>query len=254
MKIFDSHAHYNDDKFDDDRETLLLEQLADYVIMNVGADIKSSMEGIELAHKYNHIYASVGVHPHYAEGVTDEDIELLKQLATKDKVMAIGEIGLDFYYDHSPRDVQRSCFKKQLAVAKELKMPVIIHSRDACQETFDILKEANVSDGVIHCFSGSKELALEYIKRGFHIGIGGALTFKNARKTVDVVREIPLDRILLETDAPYLAPVPYRGKRNDSSFLVHVIQKIAEIKGISSDIVATQTFSNARRLYRISNL
>ncbi len=191
---------------------------------------------------------------YYVAQLDISDLEVLEELAKQPKVKAIGEIGLDYYYDNSPRDVQKEWFRLQLGLAKKLDMPVIIHSRDACQETFDILKEANVTDAVVHCFSGSKELAAEYVKRGLYIGIGGALTFKNARKTVEVVREIPLEKIVIETDAPYLAPVPHRGQRNDSSYLVHVIKKIAEIKELDVETVAEQTFSNALQLYRITDI
>lgn len=250
---FDSHAHYNDEKFDEDRTELLQklqENQVDYVV-NAGADMESSKQGIELAKEYSFIYAAVGVHPHDVENMTDNDIEELEQMASEPKVVAIGEIGLDYYYNHSTEDMQVKWFDKQLELAKKLNMPVIIHSREACQATFDQISQSGVAEGVIHCFSGSKELAKEYVKKGFYIGIGGSLTFKNARKTVEVVEAIPLEYILIETDAPYLTPVPHRGKRNDSTYLEHVVAKIAEIKGMPVDEVARITTENAKKLFRI---
>ncbi len=252
MKIFDSHAHYDDDRFNEDQKELLDKLMENEIyIMNVGADMEGSYAGVELAKKYPNIYAAVGVHPHYADNIIDNNMNELTELSKHEKVLAIGEIGLDFYYDKSQRDIQRKWFRKMLNLAKDLDLPVIIHSREADQETFDILKEENVTNGVIHCFSGSKELACEYIKRGFYIGIGGTLTFKNARKTVEVVEAIPLERILIETDAPYLTPVPYRGQRNNSLYLEHVIEKIAQIKEIDIKTVADTTFENAKVFYRL---
>lgn len=250
---FDSHAHYDDERFDEDREVLLGELPSKGVscIVNAGANMSSSRAGILLAQQYDYVYASVGVHPHDVEEMTEQDLMELKELSQTRKVVAIGEIGLDYYYDLAPRELQRYWFKQQLELAKQVELPVIIHSRDACQETFDLLKEQEIAKGVIHCFSGSKELAKEYVKRGLYIGIGGAITFKNARKTVEVVEEIPLEMILIETDAPYLTPVPYRGKRNDSSYLKQVVEKIAEIKGITPEEVARVTTENAEKLFKI---
>lgn len=250
---FDSHAHYNDERFDEDRDTLLNrvhEEGVEYII-NIGADMDSSKASVELADKYSFIYATVGVHPHDVSGMTMEDLETLEEMARLPKVVGIGEIGLDYYYNLSSSEDQIKWFKLQLELAKRLDLPVSIHSREACQLTFDIIKESGVKEGVIHCFSGSRELAIEYVKRGFYIGIGGSLTFKNARKTVEVVESIPLDKILIETDCPYLTPVPHRGKRNDSSYLPFVIDKIAEIKGITSDEVCKITLNNAKKLFRI---
>lgn len=250
---FDSHAHYDDERFEEDRESLLeslKEKGVDFVV-NAAADMSSCYTSLALAEKYPFIYSSIGVHPHDVKDLTEADLEEMKQLAAHKKVVAIGEIGLDYYYDNSPREMQRIWFMKQLLLAKELDLPVIIHSRDASQETFDLIVESGVKEGVIHCFSGSYELAKEYVKRGFYIGVGGSLTFKNARKTVEVVEGIGLDHILIETDSPYLTPVPHRGKRNDSSYLEYVVQKIAEIKGISEDEVARITCQNAKLLFRI---
>lgn len=250
---FDSHAHYNDERFDEDRDALLNrihEEGVEYII-NIGADMDSSKESVALAHKYSFIYATVGVHPHDVSSMTMEDLETLEEMARLPKVVGIGEIGLDYHYNLSSPEDQIKWFKLQLELAKKLDVPVSVHSREASQLTFDIIKESGIKEGVIHCFSGSRELAIEYVKRGFYIGIGGSLTFKNARKTVEVVEHIPLDKILIETDCPYLTPVPHRGKRNDSSYLPFVIDKIAEIKGITADEVCKITLNNAKKLFRI---
>ncbi len=250
---FDSHAHYDDERFDEDRYKLIEsmnEKGVDYIV-NAAADIPSCYTSLALAHKYPFVYCSIGVHPHDAKTLDDEKLAELKKLAGEEKVVAIGEIGLDYYYDSSPRDEQRKWFKAQLELAKELDLPVIIHSREACQETFDTIMASGVKEGVIHCFSGSKELAKEYVKKGFYIGIGGSLTFKNARKAVEVVEAIDLEHIVIETDAPYMTPVPHRGKRNDSLYLQYVVEKIAEIKGISIEEVSDITCQNGKKLFRI---
>lgn len=251
---FDSHAHYDDERFEEDRESLLeslKEKGVDFVV-NAAADMSSCRTSLALAEKYAFIYSSIGVHPHDVKNLTEADLEEMKQLAAHRKVVAIGEIGLDYYYDYSPREMQRNWFMKQLLLAKELDLPVIIHSREASQETFDLIVESGVKEGVIHCFTGSYELAKEYVKRGFYIGVGGSLTFKNARKAVEVVEGIDLNHILIETDCPYLTPVPHRGERNDSSYLKYVVEKIAEIKGISENEVARISCQNAKLLFRIS--
>ncbi|MDA3730953.1 TatD family hydrolase [Niameybacter massiliensis] len=250
---FDSHAHYNDERFDEDRDMLLnrIHQEGVEFIINIGADMPSSRESISLAETYPFIYATVGVHPHDVSTMTMNDIETLEEMARHPKVVGIGEIGLDYYYNHSSEEEQVKWFKAQLELAKKLDLPVSIHSRDASQLTFDIIKDSGIKEGVIHCFSGSQELAVEYVKRGFYIGIGGSLTFKNARKTVEVVERIPLESILIETDCPYLTPVPHRGKRNDSSYLPFVMQKIAEIKGITEEEVARITLENTKKLFKI---
>lgn len=250
---FDSHAHYNDERFDEDRDQLLKEMHEKGVgyIINVGADMPSSRESIMLAEEHPFVYAVVGVHPHEVDEMTMADLEELEEMTMRPKVVGIGEIGLDFYYNHSTEENQIKWFKMQLELAKKLDLPVSIHSRDACQLTFDTIVASGVKEGVIHCFSGSYELAKEYVKRGFYIGIGGSLTFKNARKTVEVVEHIPLNKLLIETDCPYLTPVPHRGKRNDSSYLTYVIRKIAEIKGITEEEVARVTLENTKKLFRI---
>ena len=257
--FFDSHAHYDDTRFDEDRHELLsamAKNKVDYIV-NAAADITSSNEGIRLSEEYPFIYTAVGVHPHsvekldaFNEGSTT--IEFLKELANHPKVVAIGEIGLDYYYEHSPREIQKIWFKRQMELAKKVDLPIIVHSRDASQETFEMIRESGLSKGVIHCFSGSPEMALEYIKLGFYIGVGGTVTFKNARRSVEVVEQIPMESIVIETDCPYLTPVPHRGKRNDSTYLVHISEKIAEIKNISIEEVAHITSKNAKVLFGIT--
>ena len=248
---FESHAHYDDERFDEDRDTLLASFPAEGIetVVNASSDIKSSKASIALSEKYPFFYAAVGVHPHEVENITEADIDELRELSKHPKVVAIGEIGLDYYYDLSPRDLQRHWFKRQLELADELKMPVIIHSRDAAQECFDIIKNSNVRNGVIHCYNGSAEMAEEYIKMGFYIGVGGSLTFKNNKKGVETVERIPIEKILIETDSPYLAPVPYRGKRNDSRLLKYVVERISQIKNIPENDICNITKNNAQNLF-----
>lgn len=250
--IFDTHAHYDDERFDEDRYTLLAElnKSCTSAIINCGCDLESSLETISLAEKFPFIYAAVGVHPHEAETVNDTELDKIKELYKKDKVVAVGEIGLDYYYDFSPREKQLEIFRKQIITAKELSLPVIIHDRDAHEDTMNILKELQPK-GVVHCFSGSAEMAKEILKLGLYIGIGGAVTFKNARKPVEVVEIVPLDKLLLETDAPYMTPVPFRGKRCDSSHIAYTAQRIAEIKGIEAQELIDRCSENAKRLFGI---
>ena len=248
---FDSHAHFDDEKYNENRDSLIREMNengVDYII-NIGADMKSSQNSIELAKKYDFIYATIGVHPHEVEKMTEEDIKDLEEMAKYEKVVGIGEIGLDFYYDFSQRDKQRYWFERQLELAKKLDMPVSIHSREATMECFEIIKNSGVRKGVIHAFSGSVEIAREYIKMGFYIGVGGVLTFKNSKKLVDVVKDISIDNILLETDSPYLAPVPVRGSVNNSQNLKYIADKISEIKQISAEKVCEITTKNAKCLF-----
>lgn len=248
---FDTHAHYDDEKFDENRDILIEEMHSngvDYII-NIGADMESSLKSMELAKKYDFIYAAVGVHPHEVENMTEADIDRLREYSKYEKVAAIGEIGLDYYYDFSPRDKQRYWFEKQLDLAAELDLPVSIHSRDAAQETFDIIKNSGVRKGVIHAYSGSVEMARDYINMGFYIGVGGVVTFKNAKKLIDVVRFVPMEKILLETDSPYLSPVPLRGTVNNSQNLKYVADKIGEIKQISSEKVCEITSQNAKVVF-----
>lgn len=250
---FETHAHYDDKKFDEDRNEILnsLKENNIKYVVNVGADMKSSYDSIKLSQEYDFIYASVGVHPHEARNMKEEDYKILEQWLQYDKVVALGEIGLDYYYDFSPREVQREVFKKQLKICENITKPVIIHSRDANQEVFDMIKESKVRKGVIHAFSGSLEMALEYIKLGFFIGVGGVLTFKNANKLVNVVENIPLEHILIETDSPYLSPVPVRGTRNNSQNLKYIVEKISEIKHIERENVEKITLETAKMFFCI---
>lgn len=253
--LIDSHVHLDDIKFDGDRH-ILIENFKNNnieLVINIGADLKSSVASVDLANKYPNIYAAIGIHPHSAKEVNTMVMEQLKELALNEKVIAIGEIGLDYYYDNSPRDIQRKWFVEQLKLAKELDLPVIIHTRDAMGETFDILKNnqnGNVR-GVLHCYSGSTEMALEYIKMGFYISLGGPVTFKNARVVREVAEVVPLDKLLIETDCPYLTPEPYRGKRNEPVYVKYVAEKIAEVKKISYDELVKATNANAKRLFGI---
>ena len=253
--IFDTHAHYDDDAFDEDRDTLLGEIFSSGIccITDVGASVKSSKSAVAFSKKWPQIYAAVGVHPDSTADMTEEDIETLRSLAQEKKVVAIGEIGLDYYWDNSPREVQKKWFERQLALAREVDLPVIIHSREAAKDTMDIMREAAKAGntGVIHCYSYAAPMAKEYISMGFFIGIGGVLTFKNARVIKEVASEIPLSSIVLETDSPYLAPVPYRGKRNNSMYLKEVVKQLAQIKQVSEETVITTTLANAKRLYRL---
>lgn len=254
--IFDSHAHFDDDAFDEDRDELLGSFLENGIgkVMNVGASIHSTKTTIELANRYDFMYAAAGVHPSETEELNEENFAWLREQCREKKVKALGEIGLDYYWPEPSKVIQKKWFIRQLELAKELDLPIIIHSRDAAEDTLEIMKEhAKGLKGVIHCFSYSKEMADIYIKMGFYIGIGGVLTFKNARKTVEVVENIPLEKIVLETDSPYLAPVPFRAKRNSSLNLKYVVEKIAEIKGISTEEVETVTYQNAMDLYHITD-
>ena len=250
--IFDTHAHYDDSRFDEDRTELLSSLLNVTVsgIINCGCDLKSSYKTVTLAEKYPLLYGAVGVHPHEAEETTDEDLEKIKELYSHEKVVAVGEIGLDYFYDFSPREKQIEIFRKQIITANELGLPVIIHDRDAHEDTMNILKDLKPK-GIVHCFSGSAEMAKEVLKLGLYIGVGGAVTFKNARKPVEVAEMLPLDRLLLETDAPYMTPVPFRGKRCDSSHIAYTAEKIAEIKGIGVQELIDKCTENAKTLFNV---
>ena len=254
IKIFESHAHYDDQQFDDDRQELLKSMHANGIgtIVNVGASLKGCENSIALAKEYPFIYVALGIHPDEIGKLNEETFEWLKEQYNHKKVVAVGEIGLDYYWDNESHEMQKKWFIEQLKLAKELNLPVIIHSRDAAKDTIDIIKMygKNIS-GVIHCFSYSIEMAREYIKLGFYIGVGGVVTFKNAKKLKEVVKEIPLDKILLETDCPYLAPVPNRGKRNSSLNLIYVAEEIAQIKKIKVEEVIDQTTKNAKKMYKI---
>lgn len=252
--IFDSHAHYDDKQFGEDRDELLSSMAQNGItkIVNVGASIESSKRAVALAKQYEFVYAAVGVHPSDISCLSEDGISWLKKAAAHEKVAAIGEIGLDYYWDKEPeiQEQQKVWFRRQLALAREVQLPVIIHSRDAAADTLEIMKESGAGiPGVIHCFSYSKELALEYVKMGYYIGVGGVVTFKNARKLKEAVAEIPMERILIETDCPYLAPEPNRGKRNSSLYLPYVVETVAELKGLTPGEVEEISFQNAMKLY-----
>ncbi len=251
--FFDSHAHLNDDRFDDDRDELIasFNQNGICNVINIGADIKSSKESIELAEKYDFIYAAVGIHPHDVEDMTDADLDTLSDMSKHKKVVAIGEIGLDYYYDNSPRELQRKWFRAQMELANKLNLPVIIHSRDAMGDTLEILRDCPVKAGVLHCYSGSVESAKEILKLGYYISFAGPVTFKNAKGLTEVAEFVPMDKLLIETDCPYLTPEPYRGKRNSSLYVPEVAKKIAELKGLPVEEVAKATKENTKRLFEI---
>lgn len=253
--IFDTHAHYDDEAFLEDREAIfsqLKEKGIDYIV-NIGANMASSRETVKLCEQYDFIYGAVGVHPSDAEEITDASLEELKELAGHDKIAAIGEIGLDYYWPEPSKQIQKTALEAQVALAKEVKLPIVIHSREAARDTADILSSLHAGDcgGVIHCFSYTKEMAREFLNMGFYIGIGGVVTFKNAKKLKEAVTYIPMDRIVLETDCPYLAPDPYRGKRNSSLYLPYVAEEIARLKGIPYEEVLACTMANAKKMYRI---
>lgn len=253
--IFETHAHYDDERFEEDRDQLLAAMPGQGIerIINVGANIEGSKNSIELAKRYDYIYAAIGVHPSDISCLNDGAMEWLRSQAAWEKTVAIGEIGLDYYWDKEPQVQmrQQEWFRRQMELAREVKLPVIIHSRDAAEETMHLMREMNAQEipGVIHCYSYSKEMAEEFIKMGYYIGVGGVVTFKNARKLVETVEAIPLERILLETDCPYMAPEPNRGTRNDSTNIPFVVAKIAEIKGVTAEQVQDVTTQNARTLF-----
>jgi TatD DNase family protein len=251
---FDTHAHYDDKRFNEDRDSLLASLPAHGVeyVVNVGADLPSSLRSLKLAQHYGFIYAAVGVHPHETKQLNEENFSLLREYCSKPRVVALGEIGLDFHYDFSPRDTQRHWFKRQLELAAELSLPVIIHSREAAAETFEMIAASGVRRGVIHCYSGSAEMALKYVNMGFYIGIGGVITYNNAKKLKEAAEAIPLDKILLETDCPYLPPTPHRGERNDSRYLSYIAHQLAQIKNVPHDELAQITTQNALRCYALT--
>lgn len=254
FNIFDTHAHYDDEAFNEDREVLLglLPKEGVSHVMTCGTNLVTSYRSLQLAKKYDYIYCALGFHPEEAheerKGDLDTIVELLK---TEEKAKAVGEIGLDYYWEeNAPRDVQIDLFRRQIEIAKELDLPVIVHDREAHEDTFNILSEMRPK-GVLHCYSGSKEQALQYTEMGFYIGLGGVVTFKNARKAVEVAEAIPLDKLLLETDCPYMAPVPHRGERNDSRLISLVAEKIGEIRGMDPQEIADITNKNAREFFGI---
>ncbi|KOA18939.1 putative deoxyribonuclease YcfH [Clostridium homopropionicum DSM 5847] len=252
--IFDSHAHYDDDSFNEDREEVLKELMENGIVgvLNCGASLDGARTSLKLAMENPIFYAAVGIHPENADELTEEAYEEIKNMASNPKVKAIGEIGLDYYWEENPpKDVQKSAFRKQMELARELNLPVVIHDREAHKDTLDIIKEFPEVTGVLHCFSGSVEFARECLKLGYYIGFTGVVTFKNAKKALEVVKEIPLDRLLVETDCPYMAPTPYRGKRNRSEYIKYIIDKISEIKGIPVHELEYITINNAKNLLKI---
>ena len=251
--LFDTHAHMNDPAFDEDREQVLLslkDKGVDFM-MNVGCCLESSKDCIAMAEQYPFVYASVGSHPDSADEVTEEVIEKYRKMAAHPKVKAIGEIGLDYYYETIPREKQIQAFRMQMELARELGMPVIVHERNAHDDGMRVVKEFKDVTGVFHCYSGSAEMARQLVNMGWYIGFTGVLTFKNARKAVETAQSIPLERIVLETDCPFMAPEPFRGKRNDPGYLYRMAEQLAQIRGISLEEVAQATTANAKHLYRI---
>lgn len=253
--IFDSHAHYDDEAFDIDRDEVLKnvrESGIGYVV-NAGSDIKSSRAAAELASKYDFVYGAVGVHPEDAVQFNVDSVDILKELAGNRKIVAVGEIGLDYYYEGYDRDVQRKAFEEQIRLALDLNLPVIVHDREAHGDTFDLIKEYAKKGlrGVIHCYSGSPQMALQYTDMGFFIGFTGVITFKNAVKSIEVLKSVPIDRVLIETDCPYLAPVPMRGKRNDSTNLKYVIDKACEVLNLDREYFTEKTCENAIKVFQI---
>ncbi len=251
--IFDTHSHYTDSAFDEDRDALLasLPEKNVELVMQACTDLQDAAEIQELADRYDHLYASVGIHPeNISEGIPEDAYDRLKTLAQHKKVCAIGEIGLDYHYEGYDREAQIELFRMQLQLARELHLPVIVHSRDATADCMEILREYR-PEGVMHCFSGSAETAKEVIALGMYIGFTGVLTFKNAKKALRALEVVPGDKLVLETDCPYMAPVPYRGKRCDSSMIVHTAEAAAQVMGLSTEEVLRRTLENGRRLYHI---
>ncbi|MCI1944912.1 TatD family hydrolase [Clostridium luticellarii] len=251
IDIFDAHAHYDDEQFDKDREKIIEELKNNNIVgvLNCGSSMEGSRVSVKLAEKHRIFYAAVGIHPEYADKCDCNTLKELKELTKSKKVRAIGEIGLDYHYEENPsKNVQKSVFIKQMELAQELNLPVIIHDREAHEDTLNIIKQFKDVIGEIHCFSGSVEFARECLKLGYYIGFTGVVTFKNAKKVINVAKEVPLDRILVETDCPYMTPVPFRGKRNRSEYIQSIIGKIAEIKGLSIDNISKATISNIKCL------
>lgn len=252
--LFDTHAHYDDDWFDADRDALLasMPERGVGLIVNPGITVETSRQAIAMAEQYGHVYAAVGIHPENCRDFVPQHIDVLRELARHPKVVAIGEIGLDYYWDtNPPKEFQQQVLRSQMALAAELQLPVIIHDRDAHADTLAIVKEFPGVTGVFHCYSGSVEDARTLVKMGWMLSFNGAATFKNARKAPEVIAEVPMERLMIETDAPYLAPVPHRGKRNDSGYVHLVAEKIAQIKGLTAEEVEKATWDNGKRFFNI---
>lgn len=253
--IIDTHAHYDDEAFDEDRDILLKEMSKNGIglIVNMGASLRGCRDTIALTEQYDFIYGGIGVHPSDTAELDEDSFQWLKEKLGQPKIVAVGEIGLDYHYPEPSVQVQKQWFERQLELAREVKLPVVIHSREAAKDTLDMMQALRAEEigGVIHCFSYGVEMAREYVNMGFYIGVGGVITFKNGKKLKEVVEYLPLDRIVLETDCPYLSPEPNRGKRNSSLNLPYVVDEIARIKGISQEEVISVTEENARKLYRL---
>lgn len=253
--IFDTHAHYDDEAFDEDREQLLKELTKQGIarVVNVGASLSSCKKTLVLMEQYDYIYGAIGVHPSETAELNEENFAWLRQQCLHEKCVAVGEIGLDYYWPEPEAAIQKKWFLRQMNLAREIEKPMVIHSREAAKDTLDMMQAERAGEigGVIHCYSYSKETARDYLNMDFYIGIGGVVTFQNGRKLKEVVEYVPLDKIVLETDCPYLAPVPYRGKRNSSLYLPQVVDMIAQLKDISPEQVRRQTWENAHRLYRL---
>lgn len=256
FSLIDTHCHLEMDEFNTDRDIVIHRALHAGVqaMITIGSDIDSNIQGLKLSKKYDYIFSSIGVHPHDAKDFSDEAYRKLQTWATREKVVAIGETGLDYHYDNSPREIQKDVFRKHLALSKETGLPVIIHSREAKKDTLDIIKESGVNRGVFHCFSGDIEMAQKGMETGFLISIAGPVTFKNAKRLQEIAKVIPDEYLLIETDAPYLAPEPFRGKRNEPSFIVHTARFLAELRGITFEDLGRITTLNAKRLFNIGQL
>lgn len=252
QNIFDTHSHYDDTKFNPDREMVLntLQSQGVSLVVSCGCDIDTTQFNFDLSQKYDYVYFASGFHPENLEGASLEDLKIIEKFAKNEKCVAIGEIGLDYHWMNSSKKEQKDFFEAQLELANKLDMPVIVHDREAHGDTLDILKQYKPK-GVLHCFSGSKEMAKEIIKLGMYIGLNGVVTFPNARKSLEVVKEIPLERLVLETDCPYLAPVPMRGKRNDSSYIPYTAEKIAQVLNIDAQELINITNENGKRLFAL---
>lgn len=255
MFIFDSHAHYDDEAFNEDRDKVIEELRSNGIVgvLDCGSSIEGARMSVELSNTYDFFYSAIGIHPEYADKLNEEMLTELKKLSSNPKVKAIGEIGLDYYYEENPkREIQIDAFRKQMMLAQALHLPVVIHDRDAHEDTLNIIKSFPKVEGVIHCFSGSVEFARECLKLGYYIGFTGVITFKNAKKIIGVAKEVPIDRILVETDCPYMAPAPHRGERNRSENIQYVLEKLSEIKEIPVEEISQSTCINIKRLLKLS--
>lgn len=252
--IFDSHAHYDDESFNEDREEVIEKLKTNNIIgiLNCGASLEGSIKSVELSEKYPFIFAAVGIHPEFADMFDGEVKNKIMQLSESSKVKAIGEIGLDYHYEENPtRELQLNAFRAQMEIAGRVNLPVVIHDREAHEDTLKVIKEFPDVIGVVHCFSGSSDFALECIKAGYYIGFTGVITFKNAKKIIEVAKKVPLNRMLVETDCPYMTPVPYRGTRNNSQYIEYIIKAIASIKGITEEEISRITIKNTEELLKV---